>query len=35
VIQLQGDHRHNAKEWLLENEVLTANEADRIVIHGF
>ena len=35
IIQLQGDQRQNVKEWLLAQEVVTAQEADRIVIHGF
>lgn len=34
IIQLQGDQRQNVKEWLLAQEVVTAQEADRIVIHG-
>jgi translation initiation factor 1 len=35
IIQLQGDQRDNVKEWLLANEILTANSIDRLVIHGF
>ncbi len=35
VIQLQGDQRENAKQWILEQEIITKSEADRIVIHGF
>ena len=35
VIQLQGDQRQSAREWLLVQEVVAANEGDRIVIHGF
>ena len=35
VIQLQGDQRENIKQWLLEQEIILKNEADRIVIHGF
>jgi translation initiation factor 1 len=36
VIQLQGDQRHNVREWLIDQEVVTKMEADdRIVIHGF
>lgn len=35
VIQLQGDQRENIKQWLLDNEVILKNEADRIVVHGF
>jgi len=36
VIQLQGDQRTQVKEWLLENEILTAKDAeDRLVLHGF
>ncbi len=35
VIQLQGDQRQNAREWLLAQEVVPANEVDRIVIRKF
>jgi translation initiation factor 1 len=35
VIQLQGDQRDNAKEWLLAQEIILPAEADRIVVHGF
>lgn len=35
VIQLQGDQRENIKQWLLEQEIILKNEADRIVVHGF
>lgn len=35
VIQLQGDQRENMKLWLLEQEIIQKNEADRIVVHGF
>lgn len=35
VIQLQGDQRQNVREWLIENEVVTKAEEDRLVIHGF
>ena len=35
VVQLQGDQRENVKQWILENEVIAKNEADRIVVHGF
>lgn len=35
IIQLQGDQRENIKQWLLEQEIILKNEADRIVIHGF
>lgn len=35
VIQLQGDQRENIKKWLLEQEIILKNEADRIVVHGF
>lgn len=35
VIQLQGDQRDNVKEWILVQEIIAKNEADRIVIHGF
>jgi translation initiation factor 1 len=35
IIQLQGDQRENAKQWILDQEIITKSEADRIVIHGF
>ena len=35
VIQLQGDQRDNVKEWLLAQEIISKNEQDRFVIHGF
>jgi len=35
IIQLQGDQRDNVKEWLLVNEILTTNNIDRLIIHGF
>ena len=35
VMQLQGDQRENVKEWILDNQVIEKNEADRIIIHGF
>lgn len=36
VIQLQGDHRLDVKEWLLAQEILTEKEAkERLVLHGF
>jgi len=35
VIQLQGDHRDSAREWLVANEVLTESEAkERLMVHG-
>jgi len=35
VIQLQGDQHETVKAWLVEEEVLTAAEAEeRLVIHG-
>ena len=35
IIQLQGDQRDNVIEWLIEQEILTKQEAeDRIVKHG-
>jgi len=35
VIQLQGDHRDAAREWLVVNEVLTEQEAkERVLVHG-
>lgn len=35
VIQLQGDQRANAKEWLVAQEIIGKSEQDRFVIHGF
>jgi translation initiation factor 1 len=35
VVQLQGDQRENIKQWLLDQEIILKNEADRIVVHGF
>jgi translation initiation factor 1 len=36
IIQLQGDQRKNVKDWLLEQEIVTKQEAeDRVVLHGF
>jgi translation initiation factor 1 len=35
VIQLQGDQRETIKQWLLEQEIIQKNEAERIVVHGF
>ena len=35
VIQLQGDQRQNAREWLLAQEVVPTQDAERIVIHGY
>ena len=35
VIQLQGDQRQLVKDWLLDQEVVSASDVDRIVIHGF
>jgi translation initiation factor 1 len=35
IIQLQGDQRDNVIKWLIEQEILTKQEAeDRIVRHG-
>jgi translation initiation factor 1 len=35
IIQLQGDQRDNVIQWLIEQEILTKQEAeDRIVRHG-
>jgi len=35
IIQLQGDQRDNVIQWLIEQEILTKQEAeDRIVKHG-
>jgi translation initiation factor 1 len=35
VIQLQGDQRENIRDWILEQQILSKSEADRIVIHGY
>jgi translation initiation factor 1 len=35
VIQLQGDQRETIKQWLLDQQIILKNEADRIVVHGF
>jgi len=36
VIQLQGDHRTNVRDWLLAQEIITAKDLkERLVIHGF
>lgn len=36
LIQLQGDKRTEVKSWLVDQEILTVQEAkERIVIHGF
>lgn len=35
VIQLQGDQRENVRQFLMEQEVVVANEKDRLVVHGF
>lgn len=35
IIQLQGDQRENAKQWILEQEIITKSEVDQIVVHGF
>ncbi len=35
IIQLQGDQRQNVKEWLLQNEILTKSDLNRLVIHGY
>lgn len=35
ILQLQGDQRDNVRQWILENQVIEKNEADRIVMHGF
>ncbi len=35
VIQLQGDFREQAREWMVKEEVLTEQEAkDRVIYHG-
>ena len=34
IIQLQGDHRQNVKDWLLQQEILTVKSAEeRLVLH--
>ena len=35
LLQLQGDQRQNVKEWLLQNEILSKGDLDRLVIHGY
>jgi translation initiation factor SUI1 len=35
ILQLQGDQRQNVKEWLLQNEILSKGDLDRLVIHGY
>ncbi len=35
IIQLQGDQRQQVKEWLLQNEVLTKSDLERVVVHGY
>lgn len=35
VIQLQGDQRENIRDWILAQQILSKNEEDRIVIHGY
>lgn len=35
VIKLQGNHLHDVRDWLIQQEIITQKEAsDRIVIHG-
>jgi len=35
-IKLQGDHRDNIREWLLQEKIVQASEAkEQIVIHGY
>jgi translation initiation factor 1 len=35
VIKLQGNHLHDVRDWLIEQEIITQKDAaDRIVIHG-
>lgn len=35
-IKLQGDHRDNIREWLLQEKIVEASEAkERIIIHGY
>lgn len=36
VVQLQGDHRTNVRDWLLKEQILTVNQAkERLILHGF
>ncbi len=35
MIQLQGDQRQNVKEWLVQNEIVSKGELDRIILHGY
>ena len=35
-IKLQGDHRDSVRDWLVKEQIVSANEVkDRIVIHGY
>lgn len=35
-IKLQGDHRDNIRDWLLQEKIVETSEAkERIVIHGY
>ena len=35
-IKLQGDHRDSVKEWLVQEQIVLANEVkERIMIHGY
>lgn len=35
VIKLQGNHIHDVRDWLIQQEIITQKDAsDRIVIHG-
>jgi translation initiation factor 1 len=36
ILQLQGDHREDIREWLIANEIVTAKDAkEQIVLHGY
>lgn len=35
LLQLQGDQRQNVSQWLLQNEILSNGDLDRLVIHGY
>ena len=35
IIQLQGDQRENAKNWLIDQEIVSKSDLARLVIHGF
>jgi len=36
IIQLQGDHRTNVRDWLIQQEIVTEKDAkEQIVLHGY